>query len=165
MTDLPAFELVPMDEKDIDALLGLYRRCEDFLALGPQPLASAEMVLGDLAHSRENGGVFSGIYVSGQLSGVLDLTTSGWQGSPETGYISLLMLAREARGQGLGRSVLAALEQDLLGRGVTRLEADVQVNNPLAQRFWLAHGFQICSEPALQPDGTTSVHLKKQTGA
>jgi ribosomal protein S18 acetylase RimI-like enzyme len=164
MDGMPAFELVILNETDLDALLDLCRRCEDFLALGPQPYASAEMVLADLALSRENKGVFYGIYTGGNLCGVLDLTESGWQDSPEAAYISLLMLAREARGLGLGSRVLAYIEQRLQKQGIRRLCAGVQVNNPLAIRFWLAHGFLVVSEPILHPDGTTAVEIEKQTG-
>ena len=42
--------------------LEVYRRCEDFLALGPEPKASLEMVLADLEISRQEGGCFCGIY-------------------------------------------------------------------------------------------------------
>ena len=164
MLDAPSFELLVLDEKDLDALLDLYRRCEDFLALGPQPTASAEMVLADLAHSRENNGIFYGIYTRAGLCGVLDLTESGWQGRPDTAFISLLMLASETRGQGLGSRVLAYVEQRLDQLGIRRICAGVQVNNPLAIRFWTAHGFRITSEPALMPDGTTAMDIEKQAG-
>jgi ribosomal protein S18 acetylase RimI-like enzyme len=158
------YELLVLAEKDLEALLALYKSCEDFLALGPQPHASEKMVLADLALSREYNGTFYGIYTAGQLCGVLDLTASGWQDRADTAYINLLMFAREARGQGLGTQVLADTEQRLSRQGITRICAGVQVNNPGALRFWQAHGFQITSPPHLQPDGTTTVDLEKQTG-
>jgi len=159
------YELRIVDEKDLVELLALYRRCEDFLALGPQPRASEKMVLADLAQSREYNGIFYGIYIAGQLCGVLDLTASGWQGREDTAYINLLMIARDAPGQGLGSRVLADTEQRLAQQGIARICAGVQVNNPAALRFWQAHGFQITSHPHLQLDGTTTVDIEKQAGA
>ena len=66
------------------------------------------------------------------------------------------------RGQGLGSRVLAVMEQGLLDRGVRRICAGVQINNPNALRFWQAHGFRICSGPIQYPDGTTAVDLVKE---
>lgn len=159
---MPDYELVAQDETNLDSLLDLYQRCEDFLALGPQPLASREMVLADLAHSRENGGVFYGIFTGGRLAGVLDLTESGWEGRTDTACLSLLMIAREQRGLGLGARVLADVEARLRRLGVTRICGGVQVNNPQAVRFWLAHGFKITSEARLQDDGTTTYDIEKR---
>jgi len=159
---MPDFTLSVVSEVNLEALLDLYRRCEDFLALGPQPLASREMVLADLAHSRENGGMFYGIYAAGRLAGVLDLTESGWLGSPDAACLSLLMIAREYRGQGLGAQVLADVEARLRRQGVTRICGGVQVNNPAALRFWQAHGFKITSEARLQADGTTTYDIEKR---
>ncbi len=36
----PEFTLRPVDEGDLAALMEVYRQCEDFLALGPQAMAS-----------------------------------------------------------------------------------------------------------------------------
>jgi hypothetical protein len=54
------FEIRPAGMPDLDALLDLYRQCEDFLALGPQPQASREMVLADLVLSEPEDGRFTG---------------------------------------------------------------------------------------------------------
>ncbi|HMN62099.1 MAG TPA: GNAT family N-acetyltransferase [Anaerolinea sp.] len=158
---MPDYELVIVGESDLEAVLDLYRRCEDFLALGPQPFASREMVLADLAHSRENGGVFYGIFPGGRLAGVPDLTESGWLGAPHCACLSLLMIAREQRGLGLGARVLADVEARLRRQGVTRICGGVQVNNPQAVRFWQAHGFEISLQARLQEDGTTTCDIEK----
>ena len=39
---------------DTEAILGVYHACEDFLALGPEPKASLEMVQKDLDISRQD---------------------------------------------------------------------------------------------------------------
>jgi GNAT superfamily N-acetyltransferase len=157
-----AFHL--LNEVDLPALLALYRSCADFLALGPQPLASPAMVLADLAHARETGSTFYGVTCAGQLAGVLDLLECGQAGDPRTAVVNLLMLAPSYRGHGLGGQVLAWAEQRALAAGTTRLEAYVQVNNPRGLHFWLAHGFQVSSPPQPQPDGTITRRLTKLTG-
>lgn len=153
------FRWIRLDETGLEPLLGLYRQCEDFLALGPNPAASPEMVLADLALSRENGGEFYGIYVGDELAGVLDLIPSGYEGEAHTAFLELLMLAAKWRGQGLGESVFAAVVERLRGEGIHTLKAGVQVNNPGALRFWLRQGFHITSAPKLLADGTTCVDL------
>ena len=47
-------------EKDLRHILQVYKKCEDFLSLGPVPYASEQMVIEDLKHSEEDGGVFCG---------------------------------------------------------------------------------------------------------
>lgn len=156
------FHLTPLDETQLDLLLALYRQCEDFLALGPNPVASREMVLADLALSREGGGEFCGIFVGEELAGVLDLIPRGYEGDPQAAYLELLMIASAWRGQGLGDQVFQAAEERLRAEGIRTFKAGVQVNNYGAVRFWLRCGFSIISEPIILPDGTTCVDLLKK---
>jgi len=164
--DLPGFNLVQIDAQnpsDVARVLEVYRQCEDFLALGPQPRASLEMVQDDLAASAAAGGVFCGILAAdGQLAGIFDLIPSGFRGDPRQACLALIMLALPHRSRGLGQRLLNALEAWLKPRGIHTFTAHVQVNNPASLSFFQAQGFQIISEPALQPDGTTSVELRKQ---
>ena len=68
------FQCRPLGAGDAEAVFDVYRQCEDFLALGPQPQASAEMVAQDMKLSREQGGLFLGIYLDdGTLAGVFDV--------------------------------------------------------------------------------------------
>ena len=53
----------PILDSDLPAVLEVYRQSEDFLALGPDPHASLEMAAKDRALSRQQGGVFCGIFV------------------------------------------------------------------------------------------------------
>ncbi len=55
----------PIVEPDLPAVLEVYRQSEDFLALGPDPHASPEMVAKDRELSRQEGGVFCGIFLEG----------------------------------------------------------------------------------------------------
>ena len=45
---IPRFSLRPVTPTDLDAVLEVYRLCEDFLALGPVATASMEMLQKDL---------------------------------------------------------------------------------------------------------------------
>ena len=51
---IPLFR--PYEERDLPAVLEVYRQCEDFLALGPVARASLQMVQQDLAISRQENG-------------------------------------------------------------------------------------------------------------
>lgn len=158
------FTIRPTHDADREAILAVYRQCEDFLALGPVPTASAEMVRADLRLSADHGGVFCGIYdPQGVMVGVIDVIPDGYEGEAHTGYLSLLMIARPYRSGGLGGRVVCAVEGELAQRhGVTTMRAGVQVNNPGAIRFWQRMGYAIVSDPELLPDGTTCVRLHKK---
>jgi ribosomal protein S18 acetylase RimI-like enzyme len=158
------FEIHPVGEVDMAELLELYRLCEDFLAMGPVPHASEEMVRSDLRLSKSYGGIFCGIFdTAGVMLGVLDLVTAGFEGDPGFAYIELLMIAAPWRSRGLGSRVMALVEADLCRNPYMHtIRAGVQVNNPLARRFWQRQGFREISLPELLPDGTTCVQLEKR---
>ncbi len=159
-----AFTLRPVGERDMDALLALYRQCEDFLALGPRPHVSVEMVRGDLALSAADGGVFCGIYApDGELAGVMDFTPGGRRGNAQEAHIELLMLAPAYRGLRLGEAVVRAAEATIWqAAAVQAIAVEAQINNPRAIRFWQRMGYGIISGPHPQTDGTTSWYLRKE---
>lgn len=153
----------PLGEEMITPLLDLYRQCADFLALGPDPVPSIAMIRRDLDTTRAQGGVFSGIFLpDGCLAGVLDVIPMDYKGDAGTAYLELLMLGKPYRGRGLGERVYLALEDDLVARGVRRLQAGVQVNNPSARRFWQRMGFRVTSAPIKLEDGTVCEDLEKE---
>ncbi len=159
----------PITDSDLPAVLEVYRQCEDFLALGPDPHASLEMVAKDRQLSAQEGGIYCGIFhenttlnLTGSriMVGILDYTPN-YLGEPDAAFIELLMVAAPYRGRGLGeqavRWLVSALES---GAGQIRLYAAVQVNNPAAIRFWQRMGFRITSPAALQPDSTTTYPIE-----
>jgi hypothetical protein len=88
------FVVKPLGENELDAVLEVYRQCENFLALGPQPRASMKMVLDDIEHSRAENGVFCGIYnPEGTMMGILDVVPRNFEGNARHAFISLLMIA------------------------------------------------------------------------
>ena len=149
----------PILDSDLPAVLEVYRQCEDFLALGPDPHASMEMIAADRELSRANHGEFCGLFAAdGTLMGILDFVRAGWEGDPGCAFLELLMIAAPYRNQGLGVEAFAWLEGEL---NVPLLRAGVQVNNPGAIRFWQRMGFAITSGAELQADGTTCYRLEK----
>lgn len=151
----------PINEQDLLVLLRVYQQCQDFLALGPEPAASLEMLKADMELSRQEGGIFCGIYRDEDLIGVVDHVPGGFEGVSDEAFISLLMIAAPYRYQGVGANVVNQVEQLCRQRQVTVIRTAVQINNPQALRFWQRLGYQIISEPELRPDGTTVYQLRK----
>lgn len=156
-------DIRPIADGDLAAILEVYRQCEDFLALGPQPSATPDMVRQDVAASQAAGGVFCAVYdEDGEAIGVVDYARNAG-GNPAHAYLSLLMIAAPHRGRGLGRQVVAWVEREIeRNPGVTAILSAVQVNNPAAIRFWTGQGYRIAGGPELQPDGTTVYALRKE---
>jgi ribosomal protein S18 acetylase RimI-like enzyme len=156
-------EIHPVAQDDLDAVLEVYRQCEDFLALGPVATASMDMVLKDLEISESEGGIFCGIYTTGQkMIGVIDYVPNHYQGDPQAAFLSLLMIASPCRNYGIGKAVVEAVENEIRkDTQITVIFSGVQVNNPQAIRFWQRNGYRIVSEPKLHPDQTTAVDLRK----
>ncbi len=158
------FHIRPIFEADLPAVLGVYRQCEDFLALGPRPKASMDMVLADMQLSRDQNGIFCGIFDPHErLMGILDYVPAGFCSAPEDAFIELLMIAQPYRNSGLGAAVATWLEQQVSANPVVRnIRAGVQINNPGGIRFWTRMGYRIVSEPKHHPDQTIAVDLLKE---
>jgi ribosomal protein S18 acetylase RimI-like enzyme len=154
----------PVQEEDLEQVLEVYRQCEDFLALGPVPTASPEMVRADLRLSEKEGGCFCVILArpAGELIGVVDFVLSGWEGSPRTAFLALLMIAAPQRSQGRGAEVVGLVEGLIAQNSqIEAIRSGVQVNNPGGIRFWQRMGYRIVSEAEDMPDGTTAYQLLK----
>lgn len=158
-----SLEIRPVIEDDLEAVLDVYRQCEDFLALGPVSTASMEMVLADIEISKGEGGAFCGIYnANGKMIGVIDYVLSNFEGEPETAFLSLLMIASPFRRLGIGEAVVEAIEKEIKKDPQVRtIRSGVQVNNPQAVKFWQRLGYRIVSGPKLMPDRTTVFGLLK----
>ena len=152
----------PISPDELDAVLNVYRQCEDFLALGLVPTASMEMVLQDIELSKGYGGLFCGIYKEEEMIGVIDYVPSNYEGDPHAAYLALLMIAAPFRKQGIGKAVVAAIESEIKRNAqVDKILSGAQVDNLQAVRFWQRNGYRIVSEPKLHPDQTTAVDLRK----
>lgn len=158
-----ALEIRLLTEDDLHAALDVYIQCEDFLALGPVSTASMEMVLKDIEISNSESGIFCGIFTTdGKMIGVIDYVPGNYRGDPHTAFLELLMIAAPFRKQGVGKAVVAAIEQEIRKDiQVSKILSGVQVNNPQAIRFWQRNGYRIVSGPTLFPDQTTAYGLQK----
>lgn len=156
-------EIRPITPAEVSAVLAVYQQCEDFLALGPQPAASMEMVLKDIETSQHDGGIFCGIYNAERtMIGIMDYIPNNFEGEAHQAFLSLLMIARPFRVQGVGKAVVERIEQVIRkDPRITTILSGVQVNNPHAIRFWERNGYRIVSEPELLPDHTIAVRLRK----
>jgi ribosomal protein S18 acetylase RimI-like enzyme len=158
-----SFEIRTITPDDLGAVLEVYRQCEDFLALGPEPTASMAMVLKDIEISQRIGGVFCGIYTpDGEMIGVVDFVPRNFEGDPHIAFISLLMIAPTFRKQGIGTTIVKLIEQEIRKDAqVTAILSAVQVNNNQALRFFQNNGYRLVGGPELQPDQTTTFRLQK----
>ncbi len=155
--------IYPISPDELDAVLNVYRQCEDFLALGLVPTASMEMVLQDIELSKGYGGLFCGIYTSrGEMIGVIDYVPSNYEGDPCAAYLNLLMIAAPCRKQGIGKAVVEATENEIKRNAwIDKILSGVQVDNLQAMRFWQRNGYRIVGEPKVYPGQLTGVDLRK----
>ena len=157
------FELISVNKTNIDYAFQVYKECEDFLSLGPESIASFDMVYKDLEYSKESNGIFNLIInEKGDVVGILDYIPNKNGKNGDYCYISLIMIKSQYRNMGYGKRIIKEIEE-LVRReyGITQFRASVQLNNEKGIRFWKDQGYMICSEPELQPDTTVVVHMKK----
>lgn len=155
----------PVAEKELSEVLKVYQHSEDFLALGPDPVASLEKVQKDIQSSRENHGIYCGIFQNdGKMVGVVDYIPTGFKGNPNMACLVLVMIAQPFRSLGLGQEVVRQVEDVICETADVRaIHADVQINNPRALAFWQRQGYRLVGEASEQPDGTVTVPLCKKT--
>ena len=158
------FGLRPISPQDEASVLDVYRQCEDFLALGPEPKASLAMVRKDIAKAQREGARFCGIVAAnGTIIGVVEFLPSHFEGDPQFAFLSLLMIAEPYRHQGVGASVVQIVENEIRQNPrIAAILSAVQVNNPYALRFWRKNGYHVVGKPQMQPDKTTTVRLEKR---
>jgi len=92
---------------------------------------------------------------SGDLRGGL----SGWTWGG-CGYIELLWVRDDERGDGLGTRLLAAAEAEVHRRGCDRVTLDT--HSFQAPGFYARHGYTECGRTPGYPSGHDSIHLIKR---
>jgi ribosomal protein S18 acetylase RimI-like enzyme len=158
-----SFEVRTITPDDLDAVIDLYRQCEDFLALGSKSTASMQMVLEDIDISQRVQGVFCGVFAGNDgIIGVVDFVPSNFEGNPHIAFFSLLMIVPNFRSQGIGTTIVELIENEIRKDAqVMAILSAVQANNPKGLRFWQKNGYRIVGKPQLQPDNTTPIRLQK----
>ena len=157
-------EVKTVTENELEAILSVYCQNEDFLALGPEPKASLEMVSKDLKLSRDESGCFCGIFkTDGSIVGIVDFVPQDFEGENGVSFISLLMIAAPFRNRGLGTKVINMVEEEIVNNFHSNtIQVAVQTNNPGTLRFWKQLGYEIFQGPELRPDKTTVYYLRKK---
>ena len=85
-----------------------------------------------------------------------ELAFARWACIPAAGEAELLRIAvsPEARGQGLGRKLLEACQQDLAEAGMTRMFLEVRASNaPAIGLYWACGWKPVGRRPGYYPDG------------
>ena len=134
----------PLDPvADAGAVLDLYGRATDYVNLESGRTPDAAMVEQYFSDAPPGGDPATslklGLFEGGRQMGLVDLAF-GYPRASDA-YLGLMLLAREARGRGLGRSFLRHAERAARERGATRLLLAVLEANPRARAFWESEGF------------------------
>ena len=126
---------------DLATIDRLHARCSDFWLLVEDAVPTADELMHELPpgvapHDKHVLGVDDD---RGELVALVDFS----RGFPDADawYVSLLVVAPEARGSGLGAALYAHAEQFARDRGGTAIRLIVQQQNPRALAFWKRQGF------------------------
>lgn len=156
-------EIKEASENDFNSIFEVYKNCEDFLSLGPESKASKKMVLSDMKISKEESGIYCCIYKNEKVIGIIDFIPKGYELDNKKAYISLIMIAQSNRKKGIGRKVIAVIENEILKNPEIReILTSVQENNKIAIYFWEELGYKIISGPEHRPDKTIVFHMQKE---
>jgi ribosomal protein S18 acetylase RimI-like enzyme len=114
---------------------------------------------------RENAAVLLGAYFKGELVGTVQLRLDTPANQQHRGEIVKLLVHRQARGQGIGRSLMQALEKSARKRRRVLLVLDTHEGSP-ASKLYRSQGF-VCAgtvpgyaQLPLGGFGDTSVYFK-----
>ena len=79
---------------------------------------------------------------------------------PGEWYLDSLAVAPEAQGQGIGSKLLEFLPTHLKKQGQTKISLNVDLENPLAKKLYLRHGFK--ENGQIMIDSHTYDHMLKE---
>ena len=156
-------KIITIDEDSLSQVLKVYKQCEDFLALGPEPKATKTMVRNDIKHSKEEKGLYCGVFdLEDNMLGIVDFVPCACGGNNENAFISLIMISKSYRNKGLGTKIIKAVEKYIGNYPKNKaILSAVQTNNSKAIKFWESIGYRIIGEPELRPDKTIVYYLRK----
>ncbi|HEY1171352.1 MAG TPA: GNAT family N-acetyltransferase [Verrucomicrobiae bacterium] len=140
----PTIRVMTMD--DFDAVLALWQSTE---GVGLNEMDSRENISRFLV--RNDGLSFVVLDESGNIIGAMLGGTDG-----RRGYLHHLAVAKDYRGQGLGRQLVETCLKALKAQGIKRCSIFVYANNVAGQSFWKHLGWSACPELLI---------MRKQTGA
>lgn len=129
--------------KDGRQVAGLFLASADFVRLteGVEPgtAQAAAFFKGAPPGGNVANSVKVGMFDGEALLGIADMAF----GYPTEGdaYIGLMLFAPVARGKGMGRALLALLEEEARARGADQMFVGVVEANKKARAFWMREGF------------------------
>ena len=129
------------------------------MALGAAP--GAPMATLERAHAdalAETGRTVLVAEVDGEVVGMAHLAPSGAANAPHRAEVQRVAVAESARGTGVGRQLMGALEETALEQGVTLLWLTTH-DRSAACAFYEAIGYTtlgVMPDYSLRPDGTLS---------
>ena len=128
---------------DAEAVLDLYRRAADYVELETGRAPDAAKVAEYFADAPPGRDALTclklGLFEEERILGIGDLAV-GYPRERDA-YLGLMLIAKESRGRGVGRTFLRHVEETARERGATRLLLAVLEANPRARAFWESEGF------------------------
>jgi len=130
-------------EKDGQAVARLFLASAEFVQMTEGVAPGVAQVAGFFKGLPPGGDISQsvkvGLFEGAALLGVADMAF-GYP-EPGDGYIGLMLFAPQVRGQGLGKALLALLEEEARARHAERLYVGVIGANTRGRAFWLREGF------------------------
>lgn len=158
--------LEPMGEGDIDAAAALVARAMN-ADEGRWAGRTMRFHFGCRAHGLDDGRSYFVRRQNGALVGLVGLHHAVW-GPEENVWLAWFAVDRDWQGQGLGRKLLAAIEQIAAVRGFRKLlvETYEHADFDKARRFYERNGFRRTGRIAdYLPDGSPMVVYAKRLGS
>ena len=147
------FEIVeysPLYQEDAkDLLLTLQLHLESLGGCAPKPTFRDEYLPYLLREiKKQNGKIFLAV-TDGKAIGLVSCKIFFGEGDdaflinpPKSGFVSDLVVAKDMRGKGVGKALLAAAEEFFVSNGCDRFELTVFAPNKSAYGFYVAQGFE-----------------------
>lgn len=156
-----------LHQEDIPHLQKLCEACADFhlLTQGAEPASNqGELLYNEYPPGKtHNDKLLFGIFTAqDEIMGMIELAMN--YPDRETWFIGLLLLHPQCRGRGLGREMLAWLDEFLAQHAVKFLSVPVLAVNSRGKKFWECNGFTEIRQVENFKSGeiTTTAHVMRK---
>lgn len=151
---LPAWEIRPVEERDLEPVLALLQSDPAFFALSGQQPTDASL-REDLASLPPRCAMEQKHYVALWRGGRPEAVLDAVEGYPRqaTLFVGLFFVSPALRRRGAGQTIIDALIRSAEKAGFERIRLACLMNNLQGRAFWSAMGFQDIREGHLLKDG------------